>query len=518
VSAMRPAPSYDAIVIGSGIGGLAAAAVLARVQRHRVLVLEQHFKLGGFLHTFQRPGGYEWDVGLHYVGEMTPGSTMRTVMDFVTAGAVDWVPMKDPFEVFLYPGLKVELPAGARRTLAALTALFPAEAAALRRYLRDVHWAANSLSGEGMRSTRLAKHRALVDYARALPQLTLKRYLDARFQDPRLKAVVASQWGDYGLPPGQSSFGLHASVVKHYLEGGFYPRGSSASLATAMAAVIEGAGGSLRVRHRVKRILVEDGRAIGVEAEGPNGVERFTAPEVYSDAGAEATFGRLLDRAAIDPAELKELGEAAGHGVVTLYLGLRSAGAHLGLHGQNIWIYDGFDHDAIWARRNLLAQGEASSCYLSFPGLKNPLARKPTAEIIAPLDHEVFAPWTGTRWMKRGGEYRALKERITTTLLAFVEERLPGFGAEVATTELATPLSVEHFTGHRRGVIYGHPGTPRRFSLGCLRPRTPIKGLVLVGADAGGLGITRAMMGGVLGVAALHGLGVLPRVMKVPPP
>ena len=64
--------SYDAIVIGSGMGGLTAAAVLARIKGYRVLVLEQHFKLGGFTHTFQRPGGYNWDVGLHYVGKWAP--------------------------------------------------------------------------------------------------------------------------------------------------------------------------------------------------------------------------------------------------------------------------------------------------------------------------------------------------------------------------------------------------------------------------------------------------------------
>lgn len=64
---------FDAIVIGSGMGGLTVASLLAQMRRWRVLVLEQHFKLGGFTHTFQRPGGYRWDVGLHYVGEMAPG-------------------------------------------------------------------------------------------------------------------------------------------------------------------------------------------------------------------------------------------------------------------------------------------------------------------------------------------------------------------------------------------------------------------------------------------------------------
>jgi phytoene dehydrogenase-like protein len=216
----------------------------------------------------------------------------------------------------------------------------------------------------------------------------------------------------------------------------------------------------------------------------------------------------------IDPGEMKDLSAVSPYGVVTLYLGLRSRCEHLGIHGQNFWIYDDFDHGAVWERRNLLAQGEASSCYLSFPGLKDPRAPKPTAEIIAPLDYGIFRQWGGKKWMGRGPEYGELKKGITQTLLNFVESRIPGFGAEVAYSELSTPLTFEHFTGHRDGAIYGFPGIPRRLVLKSLKPRTPLKGLALAGADAGNLGIAGAMMGGILGVTTQHGLGILARIFS----
>ena len=81
---------FDAIVIGSGIGGLSTASLLAQVAKKRVLVLERHFKLGGLTHSFQRQG-FHWDVGLHYVGGMAAGSMSRQFMDLVTGGgrAVD---------------------------------------------------------------------------------------------------------------------------------------------------------------------------------------------------------------------------------------------------------------------------------------------------------------------------------------------------------------------------------------------------------------------------------------------
>ena len=75
---------YDAIIIGSGIGRLTTASLLAQVERKRVLILERHFKIGGFTHTFGRKGKYEWDVGLHYVGEMGVGEVPRAVFDFIT--------------------------------------------------------------------------------------------------------------------------------------------------------------------------------------------------------------------------------------------------------------------------------------------------------------------------------------------------------------------------------------------------------------------------------------------------
>jgi phytoene dehydrogenase-like protein len=138
--------------------------------------------------------------------------------------------------------------------------------------------------------------------------------------------------------------------------------------------------------------------------------------------------------------------------------------------------------------------------------MKDPEARHHTAEIIAPLDGALFARWAGSRWMKRGPEYQAIKDRIADGLLAAVERRLPGFGARVAYRELSTPLSTSHFSGHPGGEIYGLPVTPDRYRHGWASARTPVRGLFLTGADALMLGIFGAMMGGVVCAAAAAGL------------
>src|SRR5580700_9423726 len=135
---MSSQPEYDAIVIGSGMGGLAFASIMAQLRKWRVLVFERHFKIGGFTHTFTRPGGWSWDVGLHYVGEMGEGMIGRRLFDFITDGGVKWNPMPDVYDVFVYPALEVRVPAGELNFRRSLVETFPSESAAIDQYFRDL--------------------------------------------------------------------------------------------------------------------------------------------------------------------------------------------------------------------------------------------------------------------------------------------------------------------------------------------------------------------------------------------
>lgn len=219
---------FDVITIGSGIGSLATSALLATVAGKRVLVLERHDRLGGFTHTFTRRG-YTWDIGLHYVGQMD-GGLGRKLMDLVTGHAVTWDQVPSPFERFSYPDLEFRQPDDPAAFQAALTAQFPHQAAALERYFADIERV-------GRWGTRLvmsnlvprAVGRLLLGPGRRLALQTTGDYLDAHFTDERLKALLASQWGDYGLPPSQSAFVVHATIVGHYLRGACYPRVAPAS-------------------------------------------------------------------------------------------------------------------------------------------------------------------------------------------------------------------------------------------------------------------------------------------------
>jgi phytoene dehydrogenase-like protein len=438
---------------------------------------------------------------------------LRSAMQVVTGGSLRWAPMPETYDRLVFPGLEFGIRAGRERFRADLQAAFPAERRAVDRFFADVDRASSYVNVLGMRGLAPAPVTALAGALaagrRRLELATTGAWLGAHVRDERLRALLGARWGDYGLPPSRSAFLAHAVITRHYHEGAHYPVGTARGIAEGARGVIEAGGGALRLRAEVERILVREGRAVGVRLAGG---ETLSAPVVISDAGARATFLRLVPDDVPLPFRdaLRAVPPSMAH--VSLYLGLSSSPASLGLRGENLWIHDELDQDRMWRRSGEVLEGRAPLVYASFPSLKDPAARAHTAEIIAGVDASSFARWKGTPWMRRGDDYRSLKERIADGLLAQVERRLPGLSSLVVHRELSTPLSTEHFTGHPGGEIYGLPATPERFRLPWLGVRTPVAGLHLAGADAMMLGVGGALMGGVLAAAAVAGPSTLRRI------
>jgi len=494
------------------MGGLAFASIMAKLRKWRVLVLERHFKIGGFTHTFTRPGGWSWDVGLHYVGDMGEGMMGRRLFDFITDCGVQWNPLPDVYDVFVYPNLQVRACKGEANFRSALIAAFPDERPNIEQYFRDLRsamgWTSRYLMAKATPVPLSRLVGAVNRFTADLPLEVTQHYLERRFHDPRLRAVVTSQWGDYGVRPSCSAFATHAVIASHYLNGAWYPAGGAGEIAKAAGAVIRAAGGELLPNHEVTRILLEGDRAVGVEVNIKKGKEgaraKFRAPVVVSDAGAWNTFTRMLP-ASVLPFRDQLKSPPEGFEVVELFLGLRRDPRELGFKGENYWIFESFNHDEVYDRRNELLNGWAPMAYLSFPSLKDPHARRHTADIIAPLSYASLEAHRDEPWRRRDEDYESAKNRITQALLELIERHHPGFGDLVEYSELGTPLTFEHFTAAPSGTIYGYPATPEKYSKAWLAPRTPIRNLYLTGSDVALLGIMGALMGGVVTASCLLG-------------
>jgi all-trans-retinol 13,14-reductase len=515
-----PAGSFDAIVIGSGIGGLACASALARYGKRRVLVLERHYRIGGYTHAFTRPG-YEWDVGIHYLGELGERGIVRTMFERLTDGSLRWAALPDVYDRIVIGERSYDFVTGARRFVSKMSAYFPREADAIARYVTLVKQVARA--GQlyyvdralPAAVSRVAGPLLRRRYMRHATRTTLEVMRELT-SDEELIAVLTGQFGDYGLPPSRSSFAMHASVVAHYLGGAWYPIGGASSIARAFAPVIEGAGGALCHSADVERVVVEAGRAVGVRmVDG----RELRAPLVISDAGVASTFGRLLPDSPL-PSSLRASLRATSPsvGYACLYLGFKQTDAELGLTGTNLWLYPDAKHDANIARFLADPSSPLPLVYASFPSAKDPSFQerfpgRATIDLITLCPWEWVEQWKDTSWMKRGPAYGELKARFTERLLEALFARLPQLRGKVDHAELSTPLSTRHFATHPHGELYGLDHDPARYRAR-VRAETPVKGLYLTGADLVSAGVAGGLAGGVLTAGAILGLRAVAPIMK----
>nr|WP_284500379.1 NAD(P)/FAD-dependent oxidoreductase [Microbulbifer sp. GX H0434] len=504
---------YDAVVIGSGIGGLTTAALLSAAGQ-KVLVLEQHYTAGGFTHAYDR-NGYEWDVGVHYIGDVGEHPTAtRKLFDFLSAGKLHWAPMDSTYDRICLGEEPFDLRAGREAFIEELLAHFPQERRTLERYLERVSAVARAMPLITMEKLlprwcapvlSLWKKLRLPNYLNKTTYEVLRELTD----NEKLIAVLTGQWGDNGMTPKTGSFIIHALIVKHYLHGGYYPIGGASRIAETIIPQIRADGGEVFTYARVETLLLDGNRVCGVRMA--DGTE-IRAPTVVSGAGVFNTFERLLPHSASEAAgynrDLKRVQPSMAH--ICLYIGLQKTAAELGLPKTNYWLYPSGDYEGDVQKFLQNSDEEIPLVYLSFPSAKDPsfTQRYPgraTIEIVAPGKYEWFAQWQDKPWGKRGQDYEQLKQHYSDRLLEKLYKHFPQLRGQIDYCELSTPLSTDHFCFYPHGEIYGLNHDPQRFEQRWLRPKTRIKGLYLTGQDIMSCGVAGAMMGGVLTSQAILG-------------
>ena len=503
---------YDAIIIGSGMGGLSAAAILAKHAGWKVLVLERHYTAGGYTHTFRRPG-FEWDVGLHYIGSIeSPHAMMTPFFDYITEGRLKWAMMDDVYDRMIIRDKTYDFVRGKQAFIDRMKGYFPNEADAIDKYIDLVIRTVQSFGlycAEKAVPPFIAKtagpfmRRGFMKYAGRTTLDVLRELTD----NSELIGVLTGQWGDYGLPPARSSFGIHAIIVDHYLEGAGYPVGGASILAEAIAPLVRASGGSILVNAEVKQLAVDGNSVSGVIMHDGRLIK---APVIISDTGVFNTFKHLLPGATftnhgIDD-YLQQMESSPAHSC--LYLGLSCNDAELNTGTTNLWIYPGYDHDRQYRDFQHDLSKPLPALYVSFPSAKDPTfqERHPghaTIDLITFIPYELFKPWEGTRWKHRDDDYEKVKAQLSERMLELLYQHVPSVQGKVIHYELSTPLTTRHFTNHQRGELYGLAHTPQRFKNQFLRPRTPVKNLFLTGQDIATCGVSGALIGGVIATSSI---------------
>jgi len=472
---------YDVVVIGGGLGGLGVAAPLARLGRS-VLLCERTENLGGCAHAFER-AGCTFDPAVHYIGAVD-GFVDPLLHALGVGDRVRFIPFDSMYGVDM-PGTRAVLPLGVEPFIEAHERQFPGRAQGIAGFLE----ACVQMTRESQSLPARLDLKSLDAAAKQFPFLfryrkaTVQDVLDEHVPDPQVQAFCTAAWPYVGLPPSRLSFVTFAAMLMYVMEDGpQYCEGSFESLVRTLGEAVQESGGDIALGTPVERILIEDGRAVGiVTADG----RRIGAGTVVSNADARQTFERLVGLEHL-PARYSRRLERMTPSLSAFWL---FAATDLDLSGLDLphemFIHHHWDHDRTYA--DVLA-GRPGGMWLSVPSLVDPTVAPPGQHVVVLTSHmpyDIGESWSGAR-----GRYEAL-------MVEEVERIMPGFRDHVLHLESATPETFERWTGNHEGAIYGWESIPNQSTPKRLPRVSPVDGLLLSGAwTEPGAGAVRTLYSG----------------------
>ncbi|QSR89200.1 NAD(P)/FAD-dependent oxidoreductase [Methylacidiphilum caldifontis] len=520
-----PDSKFDAIVIGAGTGGLTAAALLAR-RGKKVLVLDQHTVAGGNATIFSRPG-YEFDIGLHYLGGCHSGGLIPSILRAAGSEPIVFEEM-DPngFDTLLFPEFSFRIPKGIEVFRSRLIESFPKQRGGIDRYCLILYSLQRLLRG-------LANPMKTLWNIFSSPQLlrwanrSFGEFLQSCTSDLLLQAVLAGQHANYALPPSRASLLIGAGIAEHYLEGAYYPRGGGQIISDKLAAAIGEAGGKILLRSRVLKILVRKGKAVGVQFRNPYlGVQEVEGKYIISNADVKQTFLELVGEDNMPSKSLQRVRQwEMAPALFVAYLGVRKSVFEQNHFSTNYWIHSSYDHELQYRQ---VARGEfpeAPTVFVSIASVKDPTNKRLAPEGIYNLQLIAVAPSQPEAWAVQTEEgknnryrnqtlYKERKEIFGRRLIELTRRAFPNLPENIVYKEFASPLTHSRYTLSTGGTGYGIAATPKQFLFGRPGARTEIDGLLLCGASCRtGLGIAGVMMSGLLAASAILGPRLISEVL-----
>jgi phytoene dehydrogenase-like protein len=473
------ATTFDAVIIGAGMGGLSCGTLLAK-KGLRVLICEQASRAGGYCVNFQRKG-FTFAPAVHYLNEFGPHGQMEDA--FQTLGLPFEIEFcrQDPQRRIITPHFHLTLSTDIDLFERDLANLFPRERLSIHAYVGELKRLVKNIEGLPLKSLEVISLRErfqLLHKVMKVPQLLLYRgktcqaVLDSLFKDPLLKYLLS-----FGARKDSSI--LHsASPIIWAIKGNFYyikDKGVEA-LPQLFLRYYKAYGGEISFNTLAKKILIENGKAGGVQIEGG---EEIKSRYVISNGDGHSTFQLLIGNHFLSDRFVRKLQKReVSAPIYTLYLGVDLDLVQMGFDGALIHYYPTISRNP-WEKKN--GEGfdiEEEKMAVRMDSIKNPMLSPPgthTVVIAAFAPYELFTDGTA-----RSPHYTEIKEEIAQKIMSVTERVITGLSSHVLVRDASTPLTYERETLNTRGATMGWCLSAKEFSR-IRSQRTPIANLYQAG-------------------------------------